>query len=92
MADVVNNMEGNKVADMVADMEVHMVTDMVAGRGCWLIGPKLFRPEPYLLTCVSSKLCEFIEQKLTSIFAPLANEVTMEHMTSLKIILILPKF
>ena len=73
-------------------MEFNMGADMVAGHGGWLIGPKLFRPEPYLLTCVSSKLCEFIEQKLTSIFAPLANEVTMEHMTSLKIILILPKF
>ena len=29
------------------------------GRGSWLIGPKLFRPDAYP-TCVSSKLCEFI--------------------------------
>ena len=54
------------VADMVADkkrekadMELDMVADMVAGYGCWLIGPKLFRPEAYP-TCVSSQLCEFI--------------------------------
>ena len=32
--------------------------ERVGHRG-WLIGPKLFRPEPYP-TCVSSKLCEFI--------------------------------
>ena len=29
------------------------------GHGGWLIGPKLFRPEAYLV-CTSSKLCEFI--------------------------------
>ena len=28
--------------DMVADKEVDKVADIVAGRGCWLIGPKLF--------------------------------------------------
>ena len=89
---MVADMGAGMVADMEADKEVAKLADMVAGHGGRLIGPKLFRPEPYLLTCVSSKLCEFIEQKLTSIFAPLANEVTMEHMTSLKIILILPKF
>ena len=45
---------------MVPDMEVDKVTDKVAGHGCWLIGPKLCRPEAYP-TCVSSiKLCEFI--------------------------------
>ena len=27
---------------------------------CWLIGPKLFRPEAYHPVCASSKLCEFI--------------------------------
>ena len=31
---------------MVADKVAGMVADMVAGHGCWLIGPKLFRPEP----------------------------------------------
>ena len=58
------------VADMVADkkrekadMELDMVADMVAGYGCWLIGPKLFRPEAYP-ACVSSKLCEFIFWKI----------------------------
>ena len=34
--------------DMVADKEVDKVADMVAGHACWLIGPKLFRPEPDL--------------------------------------------
>ena len=47
---------------MVADKEVDKVDDMVAGHGCWLIGPKLFRPEPYLI-CVSSEICEFIKRK-----------------------------
>ena len=80
------------VADMVADMEVDkvagMFADIVAKKGTyfgkkkkgtqfgkkkkrgtqfgekvghrgWLIGPKLFRPEPYP-TCVSSKLCKSI--------------------------------
>ena len=37
-----------------------MEFDMVAGQGGWLIGPKLFQPEPYPPTCVYSKLCEFI--------------------------------
>ena len=45
---------------MVADKEVAKLADMVAGHGGWLIGPKLFRPEPYPPTGVSSKLCEFI--------------------------------
>ena len=40
--------------DMVADKVVDKVADMVAGHGCWLIGPKLFRPEPHLTTCMSS--------------------------------------
>ena len=64
VADKKANMEVHKVADMVADMKVNMVADkevdkladMVAGHGCWLIGPELFRPKPW----VSSKLCEFI--------------------------------
>ena len=44
---------------MVADKEVDKVANMLAGHGCWLIGPKLFSYEAYL-TCVISKLCEFI--------------------------------
>ena len=44
--------------DMVADKEVDQVADKVAGHGCWLIGPKLFRPKPYL-TCVSSRQIYF---------------------------------
>ena len=39
--------------DMVADKEVDQLADMGAGHGCWLIGPKLFRPKP---TWVSSKV------------------------------------
>ena len=39
---------------MVADKEVDKVANMLAGHGCWLIGPKLFRPEPHLTTCMSS--------------------------------------
>ena len=42
-------MVNGMVADMVADNEVDKVADMVAGHGCWLIGPKLFRPE--LVSC-----------------------------------------
>ena len=56
----------HKVDGMVADMAANKkimadkVADMVPGRhGCWLIGPKLFSYEAYL-TCVISKLCEFI--------------------------------
>ena len=67
MANMGADMEVDKVADTMANMEVHEVdkevdklADMVAGYRCWLIGPKLFRPEPYPPTCVSSKLCEFI--------------------------------
>ena len=62
------------VADMVADkkrekadMELDMVADMVAGYGCWLIGPKLFRPEAYP-TCVSSKLSKFILTRSGKVF------------------------
>ena len=33
--------------DMVANKEVKKVADVVAGHGCWLIRPKLLRPEPY---------------------------------------------
>ena len=74
---MVADMEVDKVADTVADMMadkkklfltdmlLHTVVDkvvgMVAGHGCWLIGPKLFRPKPYL-TCVSSRPCEFIQR------------------------------
>ena len=45
--------------DMVADKEVDKVADMVDGHRCWLIGPNLFRPQPYLAGA-SSKPCEFI--------------------------------
>ena len=41
---------------MVGDKEVDKVADMVGGHGCWLIGPKLFRPEPYPPTSVSLKI------------------------------------
>ena len=41
---------------MVTDKEVDKVADMVAGHMCWLIGPKLFWPEP----CAYSKLFELI--------------------------------
>ena len=51
--------------DMVADKEVDKVTDMVAGHGCWLIGPKLFRPEVYP-ACASSNLCVLICFHMTS--------------------------
>ena len=57
---MVADMRAGMVADMEADKEVAKLADMVAGHGGWLIGPKLFRPEPYPPTCVSSKLCEFI--------------------------------
>ena len=50
----------NIEVDMVVDKEVDKVADMVAGHGCWLIGPKLFRPKPYP-ACGSSKLCEFLK-------------------------------
>ena len=58
---MVANRVAGMVADMVADKEVDQVADKVAGHGCWLIGPKLVRPKPYL-TCVSSKPCEFIQR------------------------------
>ena len=57
---MVADMGAGMVADMEADKEVAKLADMVAGHGGWLIGPKLFRPEPYPPTCVSSKLCKFI--------------------------------
>ena len=44
---------------MVTDKEVDKVADMVAGHMCWLIGPKLFWPEPYP-ACAYSKLSELI--------------------------------
>ena len=58
---MVANRVAGMVANMVADKEVDQVADKVAGHGCWLIGPKLFRPKPYL-TCVSTKPCEFIQR------------------------------
>ena len=59
VADKQKNILADMELDMVADKEVDKVTDMVAGHGCWLIGPKLFRPEVYP-ACASSKLSEFI--------------------------------
>ena len=65
VADKQKNILADMELDMEADKEVDKVADMVAGHGCWLIGPKLFRPEPYLaLACSSSKLCEFIQFSL----------------------------
>ena len=52
VADKAANKQKNILADMELDMEedkeVDKVADMVAGHGCWLIGPKLFRPEPLI--------------------------------------------
>ena len=40
--------------------EEERVSNLVrVGHGGWLIGPKLFRPEAYLI-CMSSKLSDFI--------------------------------
>ena len=62
VADIVSDKKNilTKLADMLLYMVADKVADMVAGHGCWLIGPKLFRPEAYP-TCLSSKLCEFIQ-------------------------------
>ena len=38
-------MEVEMVADKEVDKVADKVADMVAGHRCWLIGPKLFRPE-----------------------------------------------
>ena len=46
--DMVDDMVVDEVADLLANMKVDKVADMVAGHACWLIGPKLFRPEPDL--------------------------------------------
>ena len=47
--------------DKKNDVNINMETQFgeKVDHGGWLIGPKLFRPEPYP-ACVSSKLCEFI--------------------------------
>ena len=61
VADKQKNILADMELDMEADKEVDKVVDMVAGHGCWLIGPKLFRPESYPYpTCVTSKPCKFI--------------------------------
>ena len=39
-------MEVEMVADKEVDKVADKVADMVAGHRCWLIGPKLFLPEP----------------------------------------------
>ena len=69
--------------DMVADKEVDKVADMVAGHGCWLIGPKLFRPEPYPPTCVSSKLCECIYTFVFVLFLKLNPLLLLAHLADL---------
>ena len=61
-ADKQKNILADMELDMEADKEVDKVADMVAGHGCWLIGPKLFRPEPHT-TYVSSLLSKFISLK-----------------------------
>ena len=50
----------------------------IVGHGGWLIGPKLFRPEAYLL-CVSSKLSELIFQLTNFTPAPQVNNVRYDH-------------
>ena len=61
MADIVAG-KNKFLADMVLHMVADKVSGMVAGHGCWLIGPKRFRPEPYLI-CMSPEICEFIKRK-----------------------------
>ena len=56
LADMFLQMVNGMVANMVGDKEVDKVADMVGGHGCWLIGPKLFRPEPYPPTSVSLQI------------------------------------
>ena len=77
MADKQKNILADMELDMEEDKEVDKVADMVAGRGCWLIGPKLFRPEPYPPTCMSSKHCEFIFFHILSFFASFSQHVSM---------------
>ena len=48
------------------------------GHRCLLIGPKLFRPEAYLI-CVSSKLSELIFQLTNFTPAPQVNNVRYDH-------------
>ena len=74
VADLAADMEVDKVADMFADIVAKKGTyfgkkkkgtqfgERVGHRG-WLIGPKFFRPKAYP-TCMSSKLCEFIEEEV----------------------------
>ena len=70
---MVANMEVDKVADIVAKKDTQLDERGMqkrrrkgtqfgerVGHGGWLIGPTLFRPKSYP-TCVSSKLCEFID-------------------------------
>ena len=57
----------DEVANMLANMEVNICTRWPTwwptSRG-WLIGPKLFRPEPLYPACASSKLCDFILHRI----------------------------
>ena len=50
------------------------------GHGGWLIGSKLFRPEPYPPTCVSSKLCEFIFREISRYIETEKNSTGVEQM------------
>ena len=66
--------------DMLADKEVDKVADMVSGHGWWLIGPKLFRPEPLYPTSVSSKLCEFIVYIILQLFFLVNNQANYKQL------------
>ena len=57
-ADVVVDEVANMLANMEVDICTRWPTWWPTSRG-WLIGPKLFRPEPYQ-TRMSSKFCEFL--------------------------------
>ena len=69
MADMEVDKVTDKLDDKVADRKRrrrknrhqhgNFQFDEIVGHRGWLIGSKLFRPEPYQ-ACTSSKLCEFI--------------------------------
>ena len=91
--DMVVVMEVDMVADMVADEKEekkgHAISRQkvqfgeIVGHGGWLIGPKLFRPEAYLI-CVSSKLSELIFQLTNFTPAPQVNNMSYDHKTEKK--------
>ena len=51
---MVADIEVDKLADIDIDMEIQFGERV--GHGCWLIGPKLFRPEAYP-ACASFNVC-----------------------------------